>query len=238
MSQILEFEQRRNKMNELTAPSPFCPPHYIEQLGCDGLTAEEIATSLGTQVKHVRQKLRDYPNGTLTSLKSVSADLKNINGVEYEEFFLSTAAAKFFVARYENDIGDGYLEYLIRLDMAVEKKCREYELAYIEKAKKTLVLESKLKEVEEAYGKVFNDPVTEDEYDLLNRIMRSTLKRYGKQSKLAYKVGFCKEVMEKFYLPGEDPGTCTYLPRKNFKDAITYARRREFDLRTTKEFTL
>lgn len=238
MSQILEFEQRRNKMNELTAPSPFCPPHYIEELGCDGLTAEEIAVSLNTRVNEVRRKLKDEKNETLKSLKVEITTLKNINGVEYEEFYLSTAAAKFFVARYENDIGDGYLEYLIRLDMAVEKKCREYELAYIEKAKKTLVLESRLKDVEAAYEKVFNDPVTEDEYDLLNRIMRSTLKRYGKQSKLAYKVGFCKEIMQKFYLPGEDPGTCTYLPRKNFKAAIVYARNREFDLMTTKEFTL
>jgi len=238
MSQLLELERRRNKMNELTAPSPFCPPHYIEELGCDGLTAEEIAMSLSALVGDVRRKLREDKNETLKSLKVVISKKVNINGLEYEEFFLSTAAAKFFVARYENDIGDGYLEYLIRLDMAVEKKCKEYELAYIEKAKKTLVLESKLKEVEEAYDKVFNDPVTEDEYDLLNKIMRATLKRYGKQSKIAYKVGFCKEIMQKFYLPGEDPGTCTYLPRKNFKDAITYARRREFDLSTTKEFTL
>jgi hypothetical protein len=234
MSQLLELERRRNKMNELTAPSPFCPPHYIEELGCDGLTAEEIATSLSALVGDVRRKLREDKNETLKSLKVVISKKVNINGLEYEEFFLSTAAAKFFVARYENDIGDGYLEYLIRLDMAVEKRLRAAEHDLLIAEAKALKLEAKLKTalLED------NEPVTEEEYDLLNKLMRATLKRYGKQSKIAYKVGFCREVMEKFYLPGEEDGTCTYLPRKNFKAAITYARRREFDLSTTKEFTL
>lgn len=178
----------------------------------------------------MRQKLgsREFTD-TLRQLglRVVSVTLKNINGVEYEEHFLDTAAAKFFVARYENEMGNAYLAYLVRLDMAVEKKLLMAET-------KVLQLESKVK----ADAKEGLEPVTEEEYDLLNKIMRATLKRYGKQSKIAYKVGFCREVMEKFYLPGEEDGTCTYLPRKNFKDAITYARRREFDLRTTKEFTL
>jgi hypothetical protein len=215
-------------MNELMVrEGQFVEPHFIEELGCDGLTAEEIAASLGTRVGDVRRKLRDFPNETLKSLKFESSNLKNINGVEYEEFLLSTAAAKFFVARYDNEIGDGYLAYLIRLDMAVEKKLRET-------AQKVLALE----ESKEQLIKESLEPVTEDELDLLNRVMRSTLRRYGKQNKLAYKVGFCREIMEKFYLPGEDPGTCTYLPRKNFKAALAYARGREFSVYTNKEFVL
>jgi len=108
-------------MNELlTLKSVFVAPHYIEELGCDGLTAEEIALSLNTNVKHVRQKLREGQNETLKSLKSAVSTLKNINGVEYEEFFLSTAAAKFFVARYENEMGNAYLAYLLSLENAFE----------------------------------------------------------------------------------------------------------------------
>jgi hypothetical protein len=230
MSQLLELERRRNTMNELVAPSPFCPPQYIEQLGCDGLTTEEIATSLGTEGKKVRQKLgsREFTD-TLRQLglRVVSVTLKNINGVEYEEHFLDTAAAKFFVARYENEMGNAYLAYLVRLDMAVEKKLLMAET-------KVLLLESKVK----ADAKEGLEPVTDDEYDLLKRIMGATLRRYGKHNKIAYKVGFCREVMEKFYLPGEDPGTCTYLARKDFKAALIYARRREFNINSTKEFTL
>lgn len=214
----------------------FVQPHYIEELGCDGVTAEEIATSLGTQAKHVRQKLRDHPNETLESLKSVSLYLKNINGVEYEEFLLSTAAAKFFVARYESELGDGYLEYLIRLDMAVEQKLRQYEKDFLEQAKRTALLATKLDEVNTEYEKLLNEPITEEECDILIRTVNKTLKRQGR-FRHAYKNGFNKEIIRKFYLPGEDPGTYSYLPRKNFKAALQYARNREFDWMTMKEFT-
>jgi len=232
MSQLLELE----KMNcELVAPSPFCPPHYIEQLGCDGLTAEEIATSLGTQVKHVRQKLRDFPNETLKSLKSESLYLKNINGVEYEDFLLSTAAAKFFVARYESDIGDGYLEYLIRLDMAVERRCKEYERAYLEQAKNVLLLQTVLTETRAEYRNYLNEPVTAEELSLLDRTANANLKLQGKLKK-AYKIGFKNEIIQRFFNPGEEQGTYSYLPRKNLKAAILHARNREFDWKTSKEF--
>jgi hypothetical protein len=222
MSQLLELEKLK------LAPSTFCAPHYIEQLGCDGLTAEEIATSLGTRVSDVRRKLRDFPNETLKSLKYEISYLKNINGVEYADFMLSTAAAKFFVARYDNEIGDGYLEYLIRLDMAVEKRCKEFE-------KKTILLQTRLGELQEENYQLLNEPVTAEELTLLDRTANATLKRHGRL-KLAYKRGFKNEIISKFWNPGEDPGTYSFLPRKNFKAAILYARNREFDWTTTKEF--
>lgn len=108
-------------MNELlTLKSNFVAPRYIEELGCDGLTAEEIALSLGTLVGDVRRKLREQPNETLKSLKLVISKKVNVNGLEYDEFFLSTAAARFFVARYESEMGDGYLAYLLSLESAFE----------------------------------------------------------------------------------------------------------------------
>lgn len=235
MSQLLELERTRNTETNLTAPSPFCPPHYIEQLGCDGLTAEEIATSLNTRVGDVRRKLRDDKNETLKSLKVVISNLKNINGVEYEEFLLSTAAAKFFVARYDNEVGDGYLEYLVLLDMAVEKRCREYERAYLEQAKDVLRLRTSLTETKEEYRNYLNEPVTTEELSLLDRTANANLKRQGKLKK-AYKIGFKNEIIQRFFNPGEEPGTYSYLPRKNLKDAILHARNREFDWRTSKEF--
>jgi len=223
------------KLRDELAPSPFCAPHYIEELGCDGLTSLDIAASLGAHIDTVRRRLRESNNETLKSLKLLVSRKVNINGLEYDEFFLSTAAAKFFVARYENEIGDGYLEYLILLDAAVEKKYRRYKEAFLAQSKKALELEMALKETKEAHDTLLNEPVTGEELSLLVRTVNSNLKRHGRLKK-AYKNGFNLEIITKFYLPGEDPDTYTYLPRKNFKDAILYARDRKFDWRTTKEF--
>lgn len=235
MSQLLELERTRNTEPSLVPSGTFCAPHYIEQLGCDGLTAEEIAASLDAKVNNVRMKLREGQNETLKSLKVTIVTLKNINGVEYEEFLLSTAAAKFFVARYDNDIGDGYLEYLIRLDMAVERRCKEYEAAYLMQAKNVLRLQTALTETKEEYRNYLNEPVTAEELSLLDRTANANLKRQGKLKK-AYKIGFKNEIIQRFFNPGEEPGTYSYLPRKNLKDAILHARNREFDWRTSKEF--
>jgi len=187
----------------------------------------------------VRRKLREQPNETLKSLKLVISTLKNINGVEYEEFFLSTAASKFFVARYESEMGDGYLAYLIQLDMAAERylrdRLKDNERIYLELSKRTLVLEASLKANLVERAEEDNEPVTKEEYDLLDRTANATLKHQGRL-RAAYKRGFKREILDKFYLPGELAGTYTYLPRKNWKAALRYARDREFDWTTMREF--
>lgn len=219
-----------NELMELKKGS-FVEPHFIEELGDDGLTAEEIAVSLGTRVGDVRRKLRDQPNETLKSLKYEISNLKNINGVEYEEFLLSTAAAKFFVARYDNDIGDGYLEYLIRLDMAVERCLREAKsrISLLETSeRKLLALEKKI----EDEG---NKEATAEEYSKVNRAMTWTLKMNGRLRK-SYQLGFVSEIMEKFYLKGEDEGSVTYLPKKNLEAALDHILTRKFNMMTYKEF--
>jgi len=217
-------------MNTLTtvSESGFISPHYIEELRCDGLTAEEIALSLGTLVGDVRRKLREQPNETLKSLKLVISKKVNVNGLEYDEFFLSTAAAKFFVARYESEMGDGYLAYLVTLDMAVERYLRD---RIKESESKIRLMEYSLSTRE----KEDEEPITSEEYDLLDRTANATLRRQGRFRE-AYKRGFKREILSRFYLPGEMEGTYTYLPRKNFKAALLYARNREFDWSTMREF--
>lgn len=235
MSQLLELEKIRNTETDLVVPSHCCAPHYIEELGCDGLTAEDIARSLKTSVNNVRRKLREGNTDLLKLLNYQIRLMKNINGVEYEDYYLSTPAAKVFVARYENETGDAYLEYLIRLDMAVERRCKEYEAAYLMQAKNVLRLQTALTETKEEYRNYLNEPVTAEELSLLDRTANANLKRQGKLKK-AYKIGFKNEIIQRFFNPGEEPGTYSYLPRKNLKDAILHARNREFDWRTSKEF--
>lgn len=219
-----------NELIELKNDS-FVKPHFIEELGDDGLTAEEIATSLGARPDKVREKLRSGISPTLKSLNLLIRRMKNINGLEYDEFFLSTAAAKFFVARYDNVIGDGYLEYLIRLDMAVERCLREAKsrISLLETSeRKLLALEKKI----EDEG---NKEATAEEYSKVNRAMTWTLKMNGRLRK-SYQLGFVSEIMEKFYLKGEDEGSVTYLPKKNLEAALDHILTRKFNMMTYKEF--
>ena len=82
----------------------FVKPYYIEALGCEGLSAADIAQSLSTQAKHVRQKLqKGWVDNLPEGLKSASTDFNNINEVTFKEFYLSTPAAKLFVSRYQNE---------------------------------------------------------------------------------------------------------------------------------------
>lgn len=105
----------------------FIEPYYIEELGCYGLTAADIAKSLDAEPKHIREKLRNRIfSDTLETLclRAVEYTTPNkTNGLQYEEIALETQAAKFFVARYESVLGALYLKFL--LDM--EKKAQELE---------------------------------------------------------------------------------------------------------------
>lgn len=235
MSQPSELEKIGDTETDLVVPSNCCAPHYIEELGCDGLTAKEIAQSLKTTVNKVRRKLRDGNTNLLKLLNYKIRLMRNTYGVEYEDYCLSTHAAEVFVARFKNEAGDAYLEYLIRRDMAVERKCHEYERAYLEQAKRNLYLEAALEEKSKDNEDYLNEPVTPEELSLLDRTANSNLKRQGKFSN-AYKIGFKNEIIQKFFNPGEEPGTYSHLSRKNFKAAILYAGSREFDWSTSKEF--
>lgn len=110
--------------NQLTQSEnqPFVKPYYIEELGCEGLSAKDIAISLDADPSKVRRKLAD--RGFLDRLKTQSFQALPIglpnetNGLQYTEYYLDVNAAKFFVAKYDSELGDAYLAYLIRLENA------------------------------------------------------------------------------------------------------------------------
>lgn len=111
-------------MSKSLIESSFVTPHYIEELGEEGLTAADIAKSLGTEAKNVRKKLnsRDFiARIESQGFKVAIVTLKNINGVGYEEYMLDVAAAKFFVGKYDSPQGDAYLAFLIRLERNVDE---------------------------------------------------------------------------------------------------------------------
>ena len=221
-------------MNELVVSS-FVAPHYIEELGCDGLTVEDIATSLGIEATKLREKLNTNFIHRLESLIICERIMVNINGVQYKEFFLSTDAAKFVVARHESVLGDGYLIYLIRRDRALsellrEKKMTPDDLCLTFKNSEALALENETLKSERARrDKEANEPITSDEYALLDRLANARLKMFGRK-KPKYKKAFATEVLDKFFQPGLEKGLYGPLLRKNWKPALDYVKARTWSL--------
>ena len=87
------------------AQSQFVKPYYVDHLGCDGLSAADIGRSLGTSASKIRRKLED--RGFIDRIKSQGFQAiptgltNNSNGLEYTEYYLDKAAAKFFVGKYD-----------------------------------------------------------------------------------------------------------------------------------------
>jgi hypothetical protein len=110
---------------EVSVRSSFVAPHFIPELGEEGLTAADIGKSLGTEPAKVRRKLEE--RGFLERIKSQGFQAHPIgrvnenNGLEYTEYALDVSAAKFFAGKYDSDAGDSYLASLIRLERRVDE---------------------------------------------------------------------------------------------------------------------
>jgi len=108
---------------ELLMDGGFVKPYFIEELGCDGLTCADIAKSLGIAACDVRKKL--VTRGFIERIDKQGYKAKTFvlanktNGVEFNEYALDVDAAKFFVAKYDNDMGDAYQAFLISLEKQV-----------------------------------------------------------------------------------------------------------------------
>lgn len=113
-------------MTATTTETRFVKPHFIEELGEEGLTLHEVAQSLQIQFKHAKEALEKNINDY--SLVEISAyvDKGPIRGtVEVSSYALTTDDAKFFVAKYNNEIGKSYLRYLLQCEKAVEAIARQ-----------------------------------------------------------------------------------------------------------------
>lgn len=99
----------------------FVQPHFIKELGEFGLTAAEIAQSLGVSLNDVHQKLRRITKTKVVQhwLWAAFTVVHEINGLPYETYALNTEYAKVFVARWENEIGDAYLKFLFQCERLV-----------------------------------------------------------------------------------------------------------------------
>ena len=117
--------------SSITTCVSFVQPHFIEALGEDGLSAHEIAMALGVDVEHVHEKLKRGKWKSVTSwndcltLYTIQQEIQEVTGHTYkretESYALKTKAAKAFVARWENNLGDSYLDFLLECEkVAIE----------------------------------------------------------------------------------------------------------------------
>jgi hypothetical protein len=113
---------------QLVPQSTFVTPHYIQELGEEGLTLHEVAKSLGIEVKHAKVAYElsseDY-SGVEVSTHQTIQEVTGFSYVrEVKSYALSTDDAKFFVASYRNEVGKAYLRFLIQCEKAVLQRDR------------------------------------------------------------------------------------------------------------------
>jgi len=114
------FEENQSNWKE-----DFVEPYYIEELGCNGLTASDIAKSLQTEARVIRQKLikREFIDRIKSQgFQAITVVMANdINGLGFEEVLMDVQAAKFFVGKYDSPIGDAYLAFLLKIEQRVSE---------------------------------------------------------------------------------------------------------------------
>jgi hypothetical protein len=92
------------------------PTPRTELDGQLGLTVHEVARSLGTQHREVKEAVeREWDNIAELQARAITL-LNETNGLPFQSYVLSVPAAQFIVARFGNKIGAAYCKYLISRD--------------------------------------------------------------------------------------------------------------------------
>lgn len=106
------------------------PSARVELDGQLGLTVHEIAQSLGTQHREVKEAVeREWENLIELTVRAITPTVPaGFTTKEVESYVLSVPAAQFIVARFGNKIGAAYCKYLIQQTQTLEqmeKGCEE-----------------------------------------------------------------------------------------------------------------
>jgi phage anti-repressor protein len=105
--------------------STFVTPHYLQELGEEGLTLHEVAASLGIEFKEAKRALeKNISDYTAVEFATSVASGPIRGNVEVTSYALSTDDAKFFVASYRNEVGKAYLRFLIQCEKALMQRDR------------------------------------------------------------------------------------------------------------------
>lgn len=106
--------------------SSFVAPHFIEELGEEGLTGREVAQSLGVEhdnLVRLIKKLKDSGDITCEAIEIIGKNALGKTTIR-KEFLLTTEDAKFVVTQSSTKAGRAYCRYLIKCEAAVHKAQR------------------------------------------------------------------------------------------------------------------
>ena len=113
----------------ISTESAFVKPYYIEELGEEGLTAHDIAKGLGVRFKNVHEKCKRWvKRDTIFRMAVYTAqqEIQEVTGHRYkrniQSYLMPTRTAKAFIARWENNLGDDYLDFLFNCEYIVTQK--------------------------------------------------------------------------------------------------------------------
>lgn len=138
----------------------FVQPHFVEELGTDGLTLHDVAQSLGVEFSAVKKKFDRMLTDNRVKSLYVHMDVTIESGTYTERIIqsygLATETAKFFVAKWDSELGDAYCRFLVECEKALVSLFEEMspELRYLikiehaqkQQQKQLTQLESTLKE--------------------------------------------------------------------------------------------
>ncbi len=126
-------------MNNLEQVTFISPRERSELNGDLGLSTHEIAKSLGTDAKTIRKKLiaQNFISRTerLGYRVVPFGSINNSNKIGYTDYILDLKASKFLAAKWNSQLGDDYLNYLLTLEekllSSMKKKNSRNELQEI-----------------------------------------------------------------------------------------------------------
>ena len=114
-----------SKISPKSVPK-FIEPHAQESLGGElGLTLHEIAESLQINYYDVAKKLKKMIKDNRIKGEKEISFANDSNGLPVLSYVLPITEAKFFVAKYDNDIGDAYTRFLIQCESVLLAKLQE-----------------------------------------------------------------------------------------------------------------
>jgi len=131
----------------------FIKPYYIEELGDLGLTSIDIAECLSSQHAHVLQKLRriclkqhEQWESLNWRIHAYAIELPNHRGKPGRKpsrcYALNVRASKAFLAKWDNDLGRSYLNFLFTCEEAAPKLIEEIASLRQERARLQIQIET------------------------------------------------------------------------------------------------
>ncbi len=136
-------------------PSQFVSPSPRPELNGElGLDLHEIAKSLGVDFKHVKEKyLRmEKANRIKGAVYTATIDSGTYTERTIESYVLDLDSAKFFVAKWDSEVGDAYTRFLIQCEKKLERTQSQLETLFTDprKGAEFLTKVAELKEEKDA----------------------------------------------------------------------------------------